>query len=110
MKRNDRISSTPEAGNGQASAQGASGRARNTGGKGPVRLFPMTFCTECREAIPVRALACFKCGAKRSDGRKRIRVLFCSTCGKDFPRRALACFHCGHPNPNRPLVSGYEGS
>ncbi|MGQ0615039.1 MAG: double zinc ribbon domain-containing protein [Planctomycetaceae bacterium] len=110
MKRYDRISPTPEAGSGQASTNGGSGRTRKAGGTRPIRLFAMTYCEGCGEAIPVRALACFKCGTKSSAGRKRIRVLFCSTCGKDFPRRALACFHCGHPNPNRPLVSGYEGS
>ena len=101
---------TPQAAPGQLSAGGSSGRPRESEQEGPVRLFPMTYCEECGEAIPVRALACFKCGAKRSEGHKRIRVVFCSTCGKDYPRRALACFHCGHPNPNRPLVSGYEGS
>lgn len=70
----------------------------------------MTFCVSCGEAIPFRAMACFKCGTKQPRGEKTIRVVFCSTCGQDYPARALACFHCGHPNPNRPLVSGYEGS
>ena len=69
------------------------------------KLHPITFCTECSEAIPVNALACFSCGAKQA-GEKATRVVFCESCGEDYPSKAHACFHCGHVNPNSRYLEG----
>lgn len=71
------------------------------------RLHPVTFCSGCGEAIPLNALACFKCGTKNAAGEKPLAVVFCDRCGKDYPAKALTCFHCGHQNPRHPLVTGY---
>ena len=70
------------------------------------KLHPITFCTECNEAIPARALACFHCGAKQNGGSKALRVIFCEKCGEDFPAQAHACFHCGHVNPKSRYLAG----
>ncbi|MGH7162074.1 MAG: double zinc ribbon domain-containing protein [Planctomycetota bacterium] len=71
------------------------------------KLHQVTFCQECGEAIPAKALACFRCGARQKGGEKVLRVVFCETCGLDYPAKALACFHCGHLNPHHPLVADH---
>jgi ribosomal protein L40E len=71
------------------------------------RLHQVTFCGECGEAIPAKALACFRCGRKSGTAEKTIRVVFCERCGEDYPAKALCCFHCGHQNPRHPLVTGH---
>ena len=70
------------------------------------KLRPITFCTECSEEIPEKALACFHCGAKQNRGEKTVQVVFCDECGGDFPAQAHACFHCGHVNPRSRYLGG----
>ena len=69
------------------------------------KLHPITFCTECSEAIPMNALACFHCGSKQA-GEKPAQVVFCEKCGQDHPIQAHSCFHCGHVNPNSSYLAG----
>jgi len=70
------------------------------------RMHPITFCVECQEAIPAKALTCFRCRAKQPHGEDAVQVVFCEKCGHDFPARAMSCHECGHLNPRHPLVRG----
>ena len=74
------------------------------------RMHPITFCSDCREAIPAQALACFRCGTKQPGAEKALQVVFCERCGKDYPARAMACYHCGHLNPRHPYLKGQIAS
>jgi len=69
-------------------------------------MHPITFCVECGEAIPLKALACFHCGKKQPFGEDPVQVVFCDRCGSDYPARAMACHHCGHLNRRHPLMRG----
>ncbi len=71
------------------------------------RLHQITFCAECEEVIPARAMACYRCGARQTGGGKTMQVIFCEMCGEDYPARAMACFHCGHGNPRNPYHTGH---
>ena len=71
------------------------------------RMHQITFCVDCNEAIPVNAMACFRCGAKQPGAERALQVVFCEKCGADFPARAMACFHCGHINPRHPYLRGH---
>ena len=81
-------------------------KARKEKERNRVRLYPVTYCSECREIIPVRALACFSCGHRQEHAEPPLQVVFCSKCGEDYPAKAMACFHCGHLNQRHPLLSG----
>jgi predicted amidophosphoribosyltransferase len=70
------------------------------------KLHEITFCKECAEPIPARALTCFHCGAGQKPSGKTVRVIFCERCGKDYPVKAMRCIHCGHRNPRDPLIKG----
>lgn len=70
------------------------------------KLHPITFCTECSEPIPARAMACFHCGAKQNGSLKTLQIVFCEKCGEDYPAQAHSCFHCGHVNPRSRYLSG----
>lgn len=70
------------------------------------KLHPITFCTDCNEAIPAQAMACFHCGAKQNGGEKSMQVIFCEKCGEDYPAQAHACFHCGQVNPKSRYLAG----
>jgi len=70
------------------------------------RMHAITFCVGCEEAIPEKAITCFRCGTKQPNGENAVPVVFCEKCGEDYLARAMACHHCGHLNPRHPLVSG----
>ena len=70
------------------------------------RLYQVTYCSDCREVIPARALACFSCGHRQEHAEPALQVIFCGKCGEDYPAKAMACFHCGHLNQRHPLLSG----
>ena len=70
------------------------------------KLHPITFCNDCNEAIPAKALACFHCGAKQIGSEKPLQVVFCDKCGEDYPAQAHACFHCGQVNPKSRYLVG----
>ena len=74
------------------------------------RMHPITFCIDCREAIPARALACFRCGTKQPGAEKAMQVVFCERCGQDYPARGMACYHCGQQNPRHPYLKGQIAS
>ena len=74
------------------------------------KLHPVTFCTECNEAIPVQALACLHCGARQQRGEKTVQIVFCDKCGEDYPAKAHSCFHCGHLNPHSRYLDGHISS
>lgn len=90
----------------KAKTQAPSTRTRSRKGISSARLHPVTFCTSCGDAIPLKAITCFHCGAKQANPEQAIQVVFCEKCGKDYPARAMACFHCGHLNPHHPVVKG----
>lgn len=69
------------------------------------KLHQVTYCVECQEVIPARAVICFKCGSHQPHSEKTLRVLFCARCGGDYPAKALTCMHCGLQNPMHPLVA-----
>ena len=70
------------------------------------KLHPITFCQECSEPIPARAMACYRCGAKQASGERALQVVFCDRCGRDFPSKAMRCLHCGHQNPRHRFLKG----
>ena len=74
------------------------------------KLHQVTFCTDCGETIPARALSCFRCGAKQPHGEQALQVVFCEKCGEDYPAKGMACFHCGHINPRHPYHRGHIAS
>ena len=74
------------------------------------RMHPITFCTECEEAIPANAITCFRCGCRQPHGERSLQVIFCRKCGQDYPAKALACFHCGNINPHHPYLRGHIAS
>ncbi len=74
--------------------------------KAEPRMHPITFCVSCQEAIPAKAITCFRCNAKQPHGEDAVQVVFCDKCEKDYPARALSCHHCGHLNARHPLVRG----
>ena len=71
-----------------------------------VALTRMWLALKCEEAIPEKAITCFRCGTKQPNGDNLIPIVFCDKCGEDYLARAMACHHCGHLNPRHPLVSG----
>ncbi|MHC4956736.1 MAG: double zinc ribbon domain-containing protein [Planctomycetota bacterium] len=70
------------------------------------KLHQITFCEECHEGIPAKAVTCYHCGAKQARAEDAVQVVFCDRCGKDYPFKAMACFHCGHQNLRHPYVKG----
>ena len=71
------------------------------------KLHQITFCGDCGEVIPARAIRCFRCNAKQVNAEATpVRVVFCEQCGKDYPAKANACFHCGQLNPRSPYLKG----
>jgi len=74
------------------------------------RMHQITFCVECREAIPAAAHSCFRCGVKQPAAEGSFQVVFCQKCDSDYPARAMACHHCGHINPRHPYLRGHIAS
>ena len=84
----------------EASRQSRAGEESNG------KLHQITFCSDCHEAIPAKAVTCYHCGAKQAHAEDAVQVVFCDRCGKDYPAKALACFHCGQQNARHPYVRG----
>ena len=70
-------------------------------------MHPITFCVGCEEAIPVHALACFRCGVKQPHGERAVQVICCTKCQNDYPARSMSCHHCGKINARHPLMKGH---
>ncbi|MFQ5844501.1 MAG: zinc ribbon domain-containing protein [Planctomycetota bacterium] len=68
------------------------------------KLHQVTYCVECEEVIPARAVTCFRCGARQPPHDERLQVVFCARCGRDYPAKAMTCMHCGLQNQRHPLL------
>jgi len=84
----------------------ASPRVRRAKPSSSEKLHQITFCSDCGETIPAKAIRCFRCNAKQVNSDKAVQVVFCEQCGKDYPAKANACFHCGQLNPRSPYLKG----